>query len=115
MIKVEFEGKQAQISEDLQVTGDGVLVAELETEVTLAEATETEVTPFLALYYNLKKRRAWLHGYDRPRNFARIRARRGFNILNKRKPLKRRFLFVFLVGKKINLSLTKKINKISNN
>ena len=44
MIKVEFEGKQAQISEDLQVTGDSVLVAEL----------ETEVTPFLALYYNLK-------------------------------------------------------------
>ena len=54
MIKVEFEGKKAQISEDLQVTGDSVLVAELETEVTLAEATETEVTPFLALYYNLK-------------------------------------------------------------
>lgn len=54
MIKVEFEGKKAQISEDLRVTGDGVLVAELETEVTLAEATETEVTPFLALYYNLK-------------------------------------------------------------
>lgn len=54
MIKVEFEGKKAQISEDLQVTGDRVLVAELETEVTLAEATETEFTPFLALYYNLK-------------------------------------------------------------
>ena len=54
MIKVEFEGKQAQISEDLQVTGDSVLVAELKTEVTLAEATETEFTPFLALYYNLK-------------------------------------------------------------
>ena len=54
MIKVEFEGKKAQISEDLQVTGDSVLVAELETEVTLAEATETEFTPFLALYYNLK-------------------------------------------------------------
>ena len=55
MIKVEFEGKKAQISEDLQVTGDRVLVAELETEVTLAEAMETELTPFLALYYNLKK------------------------------------------------------------
>ena len=54
MIKVEFEGKKAQISEDLQVTGDSVLVAELEKEVTLAEATETEFTPFLALYYNLK-------------------------------------------------------------
>ena len=54
MIKVEFEGKKAQISEDLQVTGDSVLVAELKTEVTLAEATETEFTPFLALYYNLK-------------------------------------------------------------
>ena len=38
----------------MQVTGDSVLVAELETEVTLAEATETEFTPFLALYYNLK-------------------------------------------------------------
>lgn len=54
MIKVEFEGKKAQISEDLLVTGDSVLVAELKTEVTLAEATETEFTPFLALYYNLK-------------------------------------------------------------